>query len=345
MGDLNSGALVRIKDDHSKIGSLLRIFERRGKNYAEVQFAHAVQKLRVSQIEPLPSTPDSSSDALAEGKFSGPDKLRNLLAHVRLSGRLADVIYSMEATNTDFYAHQFKPVLKTLSSPTGNVLVADEVGLGKTIEAGLIWTELAERSQFRNLVVVCPRVLCEKWRSELREKFGLDAQIMNSAELLDTLKSDSARRRGFVAVCGTQGLRPPRQWREGGDTGTSKSAELASLLSEARNDVPLIDMLIVDEAHHMRNPETQTAKLGKLLSDVAEHVVLLSATPIHLQNRDLHSLLRFVDEITFRDETALDQLIAANRPLLLAREAILAGNNRAQVLEHVQVARANRLFV
>ena len=65
------------------------------------------------------------------------------------------MIYSMEATNTDF-AFQFKPVVKLINSPS-NALIADEVGLGKTIEAGLIWTELKARFDAKNLLVLSVR--------------------------------------------------------------------------------------------------------------------------------------------------------------------------------------------
>lgn len=88
------------------------------------------------------------------------------------------MVYSLEATNTEFHAHQFKPVLKMLASPNDALLIADEVGLGKTIEAGLIWTELRARLDLRRLLVACPKVLCEKWQQELRNKFDLDAQIL-----------------------------------------------------------------------------------------------------------------------------------------------------------------------
>ncbi|MGB4230887.1 MAG: helicase, partial [bacterium] len=98
----------------------------------------------------------SPLDMLESKKLGRPIDLRRTLTHVKLSGRLADVIYSMEATNTDFYAYQFKPVVKILESPTNSVLIADEVGLGKTIEAGLIWTELRSRFDMRRLLVICP---------------------------------------------------------------------------------------------------------------------------------------------------------------------------------------------
>lgn len=94
-----------------------------------------------SQIEVIQEQ-NGPVDDMRKGKFSGPDALRTSLIHIRLSGRLADMIYSMESTNTDFHAYQFKPVVKIINSPSGGLLIADEVGLGKTIEAGLIWKEL-----------------------------------------------------------------------------------------------------------------------------------------------------------------------------------------------------------
>ena len=87
------------------------------------------------------------------------------------------MIYSMEATNTDFYAYQFKPVIKLINSPSQSILFADEVGLGKTIEAGLIWTELRARFDARNLLVLCPYALTNKWKHELLEKFGVVAKF------------------------------------------------------------------------------------------------------------------------------------------------------------------------
>jgi SNF2 family DNA or RNA helicase len=78
----------------------------------------------------------------------------------------------MEATNTDFHAYQFKRVVKILNSASKGLLIADEAGLGKTIEAGLVWTELAARYDVQRLLVVCPKSLQEKWRVELRGNSG-----------------------------------------------------------------------------------------------------------------------------------------------------------------------------
>ena len=89
----------------------------------------------------------------------------------------------MEAAQIDFYPYQFKPVLKFINSPTERMIIADEVGLGKTIESALIWMELQARRQAERLLVVCPKTLAEKWREELRTKFLLDARVVGFLDL------------------------------------------------------------------------------------------------------------------------------------------------------------------
>ena len=117
-------------------------------------------------------------DLLKRGRVGDGADLRRAVTHARLTGRLADVIYSMDTTGTDFYAHQFKPIVKLMNSVSRGILIADEVGLGKTIEAGLLWTELRTRFDFRRLFVLCPAMLRDKWRSELRQRFGVTADVL-----------------------------------------------------------------------------------------------------------------------------------------------------------------------
>jgi SNF2 family DNA or RNA helicase len=95
-------------------------------------------------------------ELIEQGRYGRSEDLRRSLTHVHLSGRLANLVYSMGVTNTDFYAHQYKPLLTMLESPADGLLIADEVGLGKTIEAGIIWTELRAREDMRRLLIVCP---------------------------------------------------------------------------------------------------------------------------------------------------------------------------------------------
>ena len=76
--------------------------------------------------------------------------------------------------------YQLDPVVRALSMPRANLLIADDVGLGKTIEAGLVVQELLLRHRARTVVVVCPAGLCVKWQEEMRDRFGLEFRIVNT---------------------------------------------------------------------------------------------------------------------------------------------------------------------
>ena len=91
-------------------------------------------------------------------------------------------ISSLKASKTLFRAYQFKPLLKYINSPSHRLLVADEVGLGKTIEAGHIMLEMKARRELRNALIICPKSLQEKWRNELIEKFGMFFKIYDTAK-------------------------------------------------------------------------------------------------------------------------------------------------------------------
>ena len=280
---------------------------------------------------------------LEAGTLGRPIDLRRTLTHVKLSGRLADVIYSMEATNTDFYAYQFKPVVKLLESPSNAILIADEVGLGKTIEAGLIWTELRSRFDMNRLLVLCPAPLREKWRRELSTKIGVTAHICNARDTLTLLQDDDARVRGFAIIASIQGLRPPRTWPD--ESNATPTAALARHFNSMENDDRLLDLLVIDEAHHLRNPATQTNALGRLCTAVSEYCVFLTATPIHNRNDDLFSLLRLLDPDTFTRQDTFGQVLEANAPLVRARDIVLGSNPDADLIrETLATARAHPLL-
>jgi len=265
------------------------------------------------------AAPDPLGD-LAAGRFGDPNRFRRLLLHHRLTGRLRDVIYSMDVTDTDFHAYQFKPVVKLLGSPSQGLLIADEVGLGKTIEAGLIWTELVARFDSHRLLVVCPKSLTEKWRLELWQKFSVDAKIVNAVELLDHFRRESDRSDGFALIASLPSVRPPRGWEEEGDSGR---ARLARFLADQEGQDPLIDCLIFDEAHHLRNSDTMSHAFARRAMDVADYKLLLSATPINLRSEDLRNLLALLDPQTFDNAYTFELLANENKPLVAARELAL----------------------
>ncbi|MCK4414493.1 MAG: DEAD/DEAH box helicase [Candidatus Eisenbacteria sp.] len=156
--------------------------------------------------------------------------------------------------------HQIRACLRVLREMKGRALLADEVGLGKTIEAGLILKEYALRGLVRRALILVPASLLTQWREELSHKFGIPAQIYGRGSKwgapdfliasLDTAKS--ARNRREIAAAG-------------------------------------FDLLIVDEAHRLRNHLTQAWKFIDSLS--LKYLLLLTATPVQNDLRELYNLV------------------------------------------------------
>lgn len=335
---------VRLVNDPTRVGVFTGREQTRGKRrLLQVQFADGLWWVPESQLETAREIRLSPLDMLGAKKLGRPIDLRRTLTHVKLSGRLADVIYSMEATNTDFYAYQFKPVVKIIESPANAILVADEVGLGKTIEAGLIWTELRSRFDMRRLLVLCPASLREKWQRELSNKIGVVAQICDVIETLKILRDENLKERGFAIIASIQGLRPPREWED--DTNNKPTAELARFLRSMESEERLVDLLIIDEAHHLRNPETQTNELGRLAKSVSDYAIFLTATPIHNRNQDLFALLRLLDPDTFARAEFFAEILEANTPLVRARDLVLTPKPDANKLRNLlETARSHPLL-
>ena len=162
---MEPGNLVRVISAPDRTGTLRR-FEFRGETKRWlVHFGNKSSWIPESNLEILDE--DESLLELLRGKrFGKPIHLRKAITSARLTGRLAEVIYSMEATNTDFYAYQFKPVLNMLESTSDGILIADEVVLGRPLRRDLSGQN-SYRQNARNLLVVCPASLCKKWQDEL----------------------------------------------------------------------------------------------------------------------------------------------------------------------------------
>ena len=306
----------------------------------EVSFGLDVTWTLEGNLEAAP-TIRNIYDLLQDQAYGGVEQLRSIMTHAKLTGSLADVIYSMEASNTDFYPHQFKPVLNFLDSPSQGILIADEVGLGKTIEAGLIWTELRARQTANRLLVLCPARLRLKWKQELLHKFGIKSEVCSAEELLRSLQSqDRFHSDGFVIIASLEGLRPPADWDA---EHTKSTARLAHFLQQKEAEVDAtFDCVVVDEAHYLRNPSTQTNKLVQLIRPTTEHILLLSATPIQLKSDDLFQLLRLIDSESFTHSESFGRILKANKPLVtlaskLRQPAVLTTSEFTNALSKCQV--------
>ena len=239
---------------------------------------------------------------LAHGEFASADAFRGFMSLAKLETPLADNLYSFAASRTERLPHQFKAVLKLLANPYGRLLIADEVGLGKTIEAGIILTELGARGQLDHILVACPSPLTEKWRREMRDRFLFDFEVVDGQGFRDFVAADA------------EGPSPePRR--------IIASLELmrrAENLEALGTYAPALDVLIVDEAHHMRNIGTATNELGEVLTGLAETAVFLTATPLNLGRDDFFQLMRLLVPDEFPQFDTFTALIEPNRHLNLA---------------------------
>lgn len=306
-----------------------RKLEKAEEIYYQVDFPDAKEYVPHYELESVEDDLDVF-EIIEQKSFGNVSDLRRNFSHIQISGNLSSLIYSLDVTGTDFLPYQFKPVLTFLESPSRGLLIADEVGLGKTIEAGLIWTELRARYDCRRLLVVCPAMLRDKWRDELRDRFGVDTTTMNAVELLDELKRPRTRVfDGKGIICSMQGIRIPSDQKKERDPLNPRSRLAQFLDEQSDNPDPVVDLVVIDEAHHMRNSSSQTARLGRMLQSVSGNVLLLSATPINLKSEDLFNLLKIVDQDLFRDQEFFGHVLRANEPLVRARELVFDSNASA----------------
>ena len=224
-----------------------------------------------------------------EGESATAEELAFTLTWTKLRNPLTDTLYSFASSKTLFRPYQFVPVLKLLNSPSGRLLIADEVGLGKTIEAGLVWSELEQRNPLRRVLVLAPAALTEKWRAEMRRRFDRPVEVLTTASMREF--ADQIRRGEDPTMHGVMSLQALRG-----------ANDVVEVLEEVN---PRFDLVIVDEAHAMRNRGTSTHLLGQFLSDWSDYLVFLSATPLNLGRSDLFNLVNILDQEQFGDERCL----------------------------------------
>ncbi len=340
------GQLVRHIDDPARIGTVTDQTRARasGPQY-RVNWNGRLDWHYEEELIAADAGSDDPLELIREGRYGRVDDLRQLLTHIHLTGRLSNVVYAMGLTQTDFYPHQYKPLLTLLDSPVNGLLIADEVGLGKTIEAGLIWTELRARYDMRRLLVVCPAMLREKWRFELSSRFGLDAHVVDAETLLKEMGSTEHRDRAWIVSY--QGIRVPSDWdvTERDKPKRSIRARLADLLDHHADQEPLLDLVIFDEAHYMRNEETGAWWTGNLLRDVSTHQLMLSATPINLDSGDLFNVLRLLDPDHFKYPGDFQNIVLANRPVIAASDVVRNPTSNAdQIMAAIREIGASQWF-
>ena len=298
MNEINVGDVVKVVSNNA-IGAVINILRnsRTTNSYAyEVLVNGEKLILDVTQLVKADSNNKS---------FDSRKEFDAYLSSLAISNPGKD-LYSIKSANIDFIPYQYRPVLKMIKSDQPRILIADDVGVGKTIEAGLIVKELTARQSMKNIMIFCPRPLVAegKWQNEMKNKFGEKFTHIDRSKL-----------RAAIKECDYDGEWPDEYGRciipysildeqlLGGMDEPGKRKELGLL---DLNPSPKFDLVIVDEAHHIRNQNTQAYQVIQYFCMHAEAVVFLTATPIQLGDRDLFVLLNLlrpdyiIDEDTYK---------------------------------------------
>ena len=191
-------------------------------------------------------------------------RLRLVAESLRLS-RGFDQLICLEELDVEHYQHQIETAVRALHQMRGRALLADEVGLGKTIEAGIIMKELVQRGLVQTVLVLTPASLTEQWREELSAKFHEEFTVIDK----------------------------PAQWQEAQTASQGRwlvSLDRAKLAGHSEAILARdYDLLIVDEAHKLKNRSTQAWKFVNRIRK--RYVLMLTATPVQNDLMELYSLI------------------------------------------------------
>lgn len=263
--------------------------------------------------------------SIGGGADRTPDELRASLTAVLLLRPSTSRLYSFNSGRIDYEPYQFRPVMKLISSDRPRLLIADDVGVGKTIEAGLIIKELRARQRLDSVLVICPKQLVTegKWRRELK-RFDEDFVELDSKMLRYCL--EETRLEGEWPSRYRKAILPYSLLDErlllGQGEGRSRRHGLLSLLPPVK-----FDLVIADEAHHLRNRETWQHRVVNHLLSSAEAAVLISATPIQTGSNDLYTLLRLLRPDLLTGPAEFERMREPNSSLSRAEVIARAGGD------------------
>lgn len=301
-----------IKADSEGHGTIIEVMPpRRGRQLYKVSWGSIVtDELEVNLLPDCDiSDPFERCMSGIFGSYSEYSK-KNTTFKIRSSNN--NTISSLKASKTLFRAYQFKPLLKFLNSPNRRLLVADEVGLGKTIEAGHIMLELKARRELNHVLIVCPKSLQRKWKDELAFKFGLQFKIYESQK--DLLADMQEHRVAVHAIINYEKIRMKRQKsKDDKKTKDEMPKNIVEFLSQ--NDFHF-SLVLCDEAHKMRNRETQTYKGAEIIMSQANAAVFLTATPVMISTENLYNLLHLLDNTRYYNYQIFDNRLQENRPFV-----------------------------
>ncbi len=296
------GSTVRLKARPELVGVVTKVTESSPERRVTVFHGQgAPQTYFESQVELVDT---------AKAEHLNAEEMKARLTALHVLHPSVSRLYSLNTGRIDYEPYQYRPVMKLINADRPRLLIADDVGVGKTIEAALIIKELQARQKLESVLVICPKPLVveDKWRSELK-RFDEDFAHLNSETLrhcVDEMHAEGRWPSRYRKAILSYSLLDEKLLL-GEATRHRRRPGLVSLTPPVK-----FDLVIVDEAHHVRNSETWSHRAVKYFLDSAEAAVLISATPIQTGSQDLQTLLRLLRPDVFSQPAAFDLMREPN---------------------------------
>jgi superfamily II DNA or RNA helicase len=298
----------------------------------ETVWNHTVYEVWIPRLATVERVPAESLAPAQPTTAIGLDRITYAVAAARIADALTqDVLLAPLEAGVIPLPHQLYALTRAMTGDRIRYLLADEVGLGKTIEAGLIFRELKLRGLVKRVLVVAPKGLVTQWVQEMQTHFGEEFRLLTPSEFSlwrNLTGAENVWRQFDQVVCPVDSIKPVERRR-----GWSRE-KLEAYNQERLGD--LIDagwdLIICDEAHHLGGSTEQVARyrLGKALADAAPYLLLLSATPHQGNTNAFQRLMALLD----RDGFIAAGLICREKvvPFVIRTEKRRAINDRGDPL-------------
>ena len=267
----------------------------------ETVWNHTVYQVWIPRLATVERVPAESLSAAQSTKATGLDRIAYAVAAARIADALTqDVLLAPLEAGVIPLPHQLYALTRAVTDDKVRFLLADEVGLGKTIEAGLIFRELKLRGLVKRVLVVAPKGLVTQWVQEMETHFGEEFRLLMPSEFSawrNLTGAENVWRQFDQVVCPVDSIKPVERRR-----GWSRE-KLEKYNQERLGD--LIDagwdLIICDEAHRLGGSTEQVARyrLGKSLAEAAPYLLLLSATPHQGKTAGFQRIMALLDREEF----------------------------------------------
>ncbi len=328
------GQIVFLKSNQKKSGAVVGIHPDESENRYDVFVDNKIMQYYESQLL-LQEQPLKICTVLPLAQFHARVSALQI-QHPGLS-----TLYSLNAARIDFIPYQFRPVLKFIKSDRPRLLIADGVGVGKTIEAGLILKELEARQEIKSVLIICPRPLVteRKWAREM-DRFDHKFTHLDGKTLRYCIEETDLE--GEWPLDMSKIIVPYSLFDEILLLGRQASGRKLKMLGLLNLDPPpQFDLVIVDESHHIKNPATYAHQAVRFFCDNAKAVVFLTATPIQLGDQDLFVQLNVLRPDLIIDKESFAHMAEPNPFINSAVNALRAARNGWQKEAYLELQQAS----